>query len=168
MAQEQEIMVRRAKPRDAGRIAAFVNRGRRGQAPVEEQAVIERFGSVGFLVAEREGEIAGLLGWQAENLVVRVTDFLVGPASERAAISQALLSEMEGAAQEIECEVALLLLPRPTPPALVEFYKAFGYVPQIVAGLSRAWREAAREVGLEDDEAVLMKQLRTSRVLRPL
>jgi len=168
MAQEQEITVRRAKVSDAGRIAAFVNRGRRGQAAVEEQAVIKRFGSVGFLLAEQDGDIVGMLGWQAENLVVRVTDFLVNSVSGRVAISQALLSAMEQAAQEIECEVALLLLPRPTPPALVEFCKRLEYEPQIIAGLSKTWREAAHEAGLEDDEAVLIKKLRAQRVFRPL
>jgi N-acetylglutamate synthase-like GNAT family acetyltransferase len=168
MAQAQEIIVRRAKVSDAGRIAAFVNRGRRGQAAVDEQMVIERFGSVGFLLAEQDGDLVGMLGWQAENLVVRVTDFLVGPLSGRLAISQALLSAMEQAAREIECEVALLVLPHPTPPALVEFYRTLEYEPQIVASLSKAWREAAREVGFEDDEAVMMKKLRAKRVLRPL
>ena len=168
MAQQQEITVRRAKVSDAGRIAAFVNRAWRGQQEVNEQVVIARFGSVGSLLAERDGNLVGMLGWQVENLVVRVTDFLIWPAPERIAAGRALLSKMEQAATELQCEVALLFPPRPSPPDLVEFCKMFGYVPQIVADLPKAWQEAAREARIGDDETVLMKQLRSDRVLYPL
>jgi hypothetical protein len=34
--------------------------------------------------------------------------------------------------------------------------------------LPKAWREAAREAKLDDDDPVLVKQLRERRVLRPL
>ena len=168
MAQQQEITVRRAKVRDASGIAAFVNRAWQGRVKVDELTVIERLGSVGFLLAERDGDLVGMLGWRAENLVVRVTDFLVGPVSERVAISQALLAEMERAAAELQCEAALLFLPCPIPFPLVEFYKMFGYEPQIVADLPEAWRDAAREGQLDVDDDVLVKQLRDTRVLRPL
>lgn len=168
MAQEQEITVRRARARDAGVVAAFVNRALKGQAAVGAWAVIERLGGVGFLLAERGGHLVGMLGWQAENLVVRVTDLLIWPASERVAVGRTLLSEMERAATELQCEAALLFLPRPNPPALIEFCQALGYEPKAVADLPRAWQEAAREAHIGADETVLMKQLRDRRVTRPL
>ena len=87
MAQQQEITVRRAKPGDADRIATFVNDAWRGQQKVDGMAVIERFGSVGFLLAERDDALIGMLGWQAENLVVGLTDLLIGSASKRVAVS---------------------------------------------------------------------------------
>ena len=168
MAQQQEIAVRRARVRDASRIAAFVNRAWRGRLRVDELTVIERLGSVGFLLAELDGTLVGMLGWQAENLVVRVTDFLIGLASERVAIGQALLAEMSRAAAELQCEAALLFLPRPTPYDLVEFYEALGCESRIVADLPKAWRDAAIEAGLEGDETVLVKQLRAGRVISPM
>ncbi len=168
MVQRREITVRRAKVGDAGRIAAFVNRAWQGRMQVDELMVIERFGSVGFLLAERDGNLVGMLGWQAENLVVRVTDFLVGSVSERVVVGQALFAEMERAAAELQCEAALLFLPRPAPPALVECCRALGYEPQAVIDLLKAWREAAREGRLEYSDTVLVKQLRDTRVLRPL
>lgn len=168
MAPGQQITVQRAKPSDAGRIAAFVNRGRRGQREIDQQMVIERLGNVGFLLAEQGGSLVGMLGWQAENLVVRVTDLLLLPVPERIPIGLALLSAMEQAATELQCEVALLLLPRPHPPQLVEFCKTLGYEPQLTAGLPKAWRDAAREAGVGGDEMVLVKQLRSGRVFRPL
>jgi len=165
----QEITVRRAKPGDAGRITALVNRGRRGRAEVDESAVIERFGSVGIMVAELGGDLVGMLGWRIENLVVRVTDFLIAPVPESIAIGRALLSEMEQAAIELQCEAVLLFLPRPHSPKLVEFCNALGYESQIVGNLPKVWQEAAREARVVDgDEAMLVKRLRTGRVSRPL
>jgi N-acetylglutamate synthase-like GNAT family acetyltransferase len=168
MAQQQGIAVRRAQASNAGEIAAFVNRALSWRVEVDEQAVIERFGNVGLLLAERNGRLVGVLGWQVENLVVRVTDLLIWPASERVPVGQALLSEMERAASELQCEAALLFLPRSSPPGLIEFCKALGYEPQSVAALPRAWREAAREAQLGADESVLVKELRADRVFRPL
>jgi len=168
MEQQQEITVRRAKPSDADRIASFVNNAWQGQQKVDEMAVAERFGSVGFLIAERDGALVGMLGWQAENLVVGVTDFLIGSVSERLDVSQALLAEMERAAGELQCEVSLLFFPRPALPALVEFCETLGYEPQLVADLPKAWKEAAREGQLEDGDMIWLKKLREKRVLRPM
>lgn len=168
MAQRQKITVRRARVGDASKIAAFVSHAWEGRLKVDELAVIERFGSVGFLLAEQGDALVGMLGWQAENLVVSVTDFLVGSVSERVAISQALLAEMDRAAAELQCEVALLFLPHPISPVLVEFCKALGYEPRIVADLPRAWRDAALEGQLKGDETVLIKRLRGKYVLQPM
>jgi len=168
MAQEQEITVRRARPSDADEIAALVNRIRRGQVRIDRLAVIERLGNVGFFLAAQGGSLVGMLGWRAENLVVRVSDFLILPAPDRIAVGRALLSEMEQAAIELQCEAALLFLPRPHPPQLVEFCKMLGYEPQLAAGLPKAWRNAAHEAGVGNDDKLLVKRLRSGRVLRPL
>ncbi len=161
-----EITVRRAKPGDAARIAAFVNRGLR--EPIDDFAVIERFGNVGLMVAEQAGDLVGVLGWRAENLVVRVTDLLLLAAPDSIAAARALLSGMDRAADELQCEVALLLLPRPYNPRLVEFCRTLGYESQPVAALPSAWQEAAHESGVASDEMILVKQLREGRVSRPL
>lgn len=168
MAEEQGIVVRRAKPDDVGSIVALVNSAWSGEHKIEDVSVIDRLGSVGFLIAERDKTIIGLLGWQAENLVVRLTDFLVSSASERFDVGQALLAEMEQAARELECEAILLFLPQPTPPALVEFWEALEYKSQVVADLPRAWQQAAKESGLDDNGTVVLKKLRERRVLRPM
>ena len=168
MTQQQEIAIRRAKPSDTAKIVAFVNNVWASERRINDISVIERFGNVGFLVAERDDAIVGLLGWQAENLVVRVTDFLVGSASERFDIGQPLLAEMEQAARELECEVTLLFLPRPAPPALIEFWETLGYEGQAVTDLPKAWKEAASKSHMEADDIVLLKKLRERRVLRPM
>ena len=168
MAQQQGITVRRARPSDAGRIAAFINR-LLGKASIDDFTIIKSFGEEGFLVAERSGDLVGILGWRAENLVVQVTHLLIWPASEYVAVGPALFSEMEQEAATLQCEAALLVPPRSSlSPRQIEFFGGLGYMPQVVASLPKAWREAAREAKLDDDEPVLMKQLRQDRVLRPI
>ena len=166
---QQEITIRRAKPSDAGKIAVFVNNAWHRPQQVDEKTVIQRFGTVGFLLAERDDELIGMLGWQVENLVVGLTDFLINPASERIAIGQTLLAEMERFAQELQCEAALMFLPRPTPPhTLIEFCETLKYESQTIASLVPAWQITARERGLEDDDTVMVKKLSDRRVLRPM
>jgi N-acetylglutamate synthase-like GNAT family acetyltransferase len=168
MAEEQGIVVRRAKPSDVNSIVALVNSAWSGEQKIDDTSVIDRLGSVGFLIAERDNTIIGLLGWQAENLVVRLTDFLVGSVSERFDVGKTLLAEMEQAARELECEAVLLFLPQPTPPALIEFWETLDYEAQVVADLPRAWQQAAKETQLDDNDMVVLKKLRERRVLRPM
>jgi len=167
MMTQTEISIERAKAEDASEIAEFVNRTGGRRALLEKMDVIERFGDVGLFVAKEEGAVVGILGWQIENLVARVTDLLVRPASLRDMVGKALLSTMEDAASELQCEAAILSLPKPTPSALVDFGHRLGYEPTVVSDLPRAWREAANEVGFEDNDTVLLKKLRSDRVMRP-
>jgi N-acetylglutamate synthase-like GNAT family acetyltransferase len=168
MAQEQGVVVRRAKPSDASTIASFINHVL-GKPSVDDLTIIQTFGDEGFFVAERAGNLVGLLGWRAENLVVRVTHLLIWPASEYIAAGPKLFAEMEDAAATLECEAALLLPPRKQlSPRQIEFFGGLGYKPQSVAGLPKAWREAALEGGLGEEDPVLVKQLRERRVLRPM
>ena len=166
MEEPSQIRIRRARPTDAERIAAFVNRGR-PQKPITPDEVLQRFGTVGFMLAEADGDLVGLLGWQVENLVVRVTDFLVFPARMRLSVGRALLMAMEEAARELMCEAAILIIPANAPPEILQFWETFGYQPRDIASLPRAWREAAREANPLQDQVVL-KQLRADRVLRPI
>jgi N-acetylglutamate synthase-like GNAT family acetyltransferase len=168
MPDEQQLVVRRAGVPDAGAIAEFVSTASQGRSQIDEVEVIERFGNVGFMLAERNGTLAGMVCWQAENLVVSVTDMLIWPASVREQVGAALFSEMERAAAELECEVVLLFLPEPAPSALVDFCRGFGYEQKMVLDLPRAWREAAYQLEVGDNETLLLKRLRETPVSEPL
>lgn len=168
MAQEPEIKVRRVRAGDGDRVAAFVNRALVGRVTVDRLAVIERLGSVGLLLAECGGDVLGMVGWQAENLIARVTDLLIGPGCERIDVGRALLGHVERAADELQCEAVLLFMPYPISPEMVEFCRSLGYEPRLVADLPNVWQEAACETHVGDDGTVWMKQLRAKRVLRPL
>ncbi len=122
---------------------------------------------VGFFLAEANGEIVGLLGWQVENLIARVTDFIIFPNIFRVTAGRALLTAMETAAQELQAEAAILFVPANTPQEVLDFWEAFGYSFREVAGLPRAWREAAQETN-PSGEWVVLKQLREERVYKPM
>lgn len=162
-----QIDVRRARLREADVIARFVNEARPGGAKVSAADVAERFGAVGFMCAEYNGQIVGLLGWQVENLVVRVTDFLIAPAIDRVVAGRALISAMEEEGRQLEAEAAILFLPPRPSPELIKFWELFGYQKREVSSLSKAWREAALEWRPGTKE-VMVKQLRERLINRPM
>jgi len=166
-----EFKVRRARLSDAGVIAQFVNAARPGRASaleVTRSSVTERFGQIGFVVVEHAGELVGLLGWQVENLIVGVTDYLVAPSvADPMAAGRALVSNMEAAAFDLRAEVVLLFLPADPRAELVAFWKGLGYEFTCVDDLHRAGREAIAESGL-DARNVMSKSLREDAVQRPM
>lgn len=163
----RDLVVRRARADDAERVADFVSRALLGRVNVEPSAVLERTGDVGFLVAEEDHQLLGLMGWHVENLVACVTDLLIWPAREGRRVGRALFEEMEAQAAGLHAEAALIFLPRPHAAELAAFCRALGYAWRTVDELPRVWREMARQAGYEDDD-LPVKQLRSDRVIRPL
>ncbi len=162
-----QIAVRKARLKDAQIIANFVNEARPSKNPVTRTDVAERFSYVGFLIAEHQGQPVGLLGWQIENLVIRVTDFLIAPAVNRVIAGRALVSAMESEGAQLEAEAAILFLPPNPSDALLAYWKVFGYEKKSVSELARAWREAAREWRSGTQE-ILVKQLREDLIRKPI
>ena len=113
-------------------------------------------------------ELVGVLGFQVENLIARVTDFVISPASFRTAAGGVLLETMEQIARELECEAAVLLPSPNVPPAVDSFWRGFGYEARMIADLPPAWREASTDSRLDALSQLLVKPLHTSQVARPL
>jgi N-acetylglutamate synthase-like GNAT family acetyltransferase len=162
-----KIEVRRAKFSDAQGIADFVNAAQSSAPPVTRIEVAERFGQIGFMIAEQDGEMVGLLGWQVENLVVRVTDFLISPNVDRIAAGEAMSETIEDEGRELQAEAVLLFMPPNPSPVLVKFWQRFGYTLQGLDELHRTWRNAATEWGIQN-QALMVKQLREDLVQRPI
>ncbi len=165
---KKDIAVRRAKAGDAERIAEFLTRAFPGQLDLDRTRILTRLGDVGFFIAEQDSKVVGMLGWQMENLVARVTDFLVYPAHKRSAAGEVLFSAMEATAADLQGEVVLLFLPRGDQDGVVEFCQSLGYDHRTVADLPQVWREAASEADYDDDDMLLVKKLRADRVASPL
>ena len=161
-----DVKVRRANLADAQSIADFVNASR-SNSHVTRNGVMQRFGQVGFLIALEGQKIIGLLGWQVENLVVRVTDFLLGSAGTRNDTGHALISAMEAEGTTLLAEAAMLFLPPDPSESLIHYWEAIGYTHQKVQDLHRAWREAAAEWNTKAD-SVMVKRLRDSLTNRPI
>jgi len=164
----ERILVRRAHAGDVDRVAEFVGLALGGRDAIDGKQVMDRLGDVGFLLAEEEGGLVGLIGWRVENLVARVTDLLVWPSHKRDLVGPALFREMEAAARGLQAEAAVLFMPRSGGAELLEFGESLGYEPRVIADMPEAWRETAYEAGREDDEEILVKELRSERVVRPL
>lgn len=161
-----EIQVRRARLKDVQTIADFVNRARLGKQPVTPEDVAERFGQIGFLLAEVDGQPVGLVGWQVENLVIRVSDFLLAPTVDRMVAGQTLISAMEEEGKTLLCEASMLLLPSNPSPELIAYWEAFGYEQRAVAALPKVWRQVVTEAHLTT-ESVMVKQLRADLIRKP-
>ena len=167
-----DVVVRRARLADAELIAAFVNAARsedpRGSyAQLSRRDVALRFGQVGFMIAESQGRVVGLLGWQVENLVVRVSDFLITYGRDPAEIGRVLVSRMEEDAAELLVEAVILFLPSRPSEALVAFWESLDYEFQNLDDLPPAWQEAVAEYDLVG-RGVMMKRLRDDLIRRPI
>jgi N-acetylglutamate synthase-like GNAT family acetyltransferase len=174
----RDVVVRRARLSDSETIAAFVNAARSATGAARSASasaarwisrldVAERFGQVGFMITEREGRLAGLLGWQIENLVIRVSDLLIASNADRDEVGRALVAEMEAEGVALQAEAVILFLPPNASEALAAFWKALGYEFQDVEELPKVWREAVTEQGVAV-ERVMIKRLREGLVRRPV
>jgi len=161
------IQIRRARLEDAAAIAGFVNQARRRGEAVSRAMVARRFSDVGFMLAELDGEIVGMLGWQVENLIVRITDFLITPAMDRVIAGRALIESMEEEAKVLQAEVAMLFLPPRPSSDLIDFWGLFGYTERSFDSLPKQWRQAAAEWN-PNATNVMIKMLREDIVRRPI
>lgn len=162
-----ELQVVRARPRDAEEIAALINRIHPSDTRVTREEIVEAFGDKAFLLLRRGRETVGLIGWKVENLVSRSDGIFIQPGIPVSEALQAMLTEVERASQELQCEVSLLFVPPDWQVYQGEFLR-MGYQPSSIEALSvRAWQEAARE-SQPADTALYYKKLRSDRVLRPI
>ncbi len=159
--------LQRGKPRDSQKIAELITRLSKGKRTMNADEVMEAFGEKAFLLLQLDNELVGIAGWQVENLVARTIDLyldLKAPADQALPL---LLSEVERASGDLQCEASLVF----PPIELVGFdsvWKSLGYERRAPESLGvQAWTDAAIE-SLPKGSALFFKQLRTDRVLRPI
>jgi len=162
-----EIFVRRGKPQDADDIARFITRVTHGKRRMTRHDVMAAFGEKAYLLIMRDEDIAGVAGWQVENLVTRIDELYFDGDLPLDEAIPALMDAVETASSELQSEASLLFLP-PYLAQHVGAWRAVGYRPQTVQGLGvRAWQEAALE-SMPRGASLWFKRLREDRVLRPL
>ena len=161
------LSLQRAKPRDAQKIADLITGLSQGRRRMTQEQVMEAFGDKAFLLLKMDQELAGIVGWQVENLVARITDLFLDP---RVAPEQALplmIQEVERASGDLQCEAALIFPPTELG-GLDRFWKQLGYERRAPDTLGvQAWEDAALE-SMPGGSTLFFKQLRTDRVLRPI
>ena len=162
-----QLIVRRGRPQDADDIARFITRASHGKKRMTRQDVMAAFGEKAYLLIERGDKLAGVAGWQVENLVTRIDELYFEPGLPLDQAIPALMEAVEAASAELQSEASLLFLP----PYLAQHagaWRAVGYKPETIQGLGvRAWQEAAVE-SMPRGASLWFKRLREDRVLRPL
>jgi hypothetical protein len=165
----QEIDVRRAARNDLTAIAHFYNRRRPAAPPQDERTILLSFVETGYLLAERQSTICGLLAWRAENLIARVIDVCLAestPHEDASATADRLLATLHEQANELHCEVVFLAGVEQAQ-SLLAAARAAGYEELGDDALPPAWKEAANELRSHAD-ALWFKRLNEHRVRRPL
>lgn len=160
------IDIRRGMPRHAEAIARLISTltGR----PLTRADVMALFGQKSYLLAEAGTKILGLAGFQVENLITRVDEFLLVPDAPVGAIAHALIEAIEDASKALQSEIGFVYLPHNAPAAVFQAFTANGYTQTELDEIKvPAWREAAAESRPQNTQ-ILAKKLRAERVLKPL
>jgi dephospho-CoA kinase len=159
--------VQRGRPRDSEVIADIISRLSNGKQKMSQSDVMEAFVDKAFLLLQRNDQTIGLAGWQVENLVARTTDLYVEPAHMSDKALETLISEVERASQDLQCE-ASLVFPLPDLAGYESSWKSLGYQKRAPESLGvQAWQDAAIE-SKPPGTVLMFKQLRVDRVLRPI
>jgi len=159
--------IRRAKLQDLGEIMRLAREASPSKGQADEAEVTQWLYSKGVWVAIRDGSLAGVAAWQAENLLA-VTDVLhVAPDRYWPETGSQLLDTIEAEAQTLMCEANVVLLPQPAPEAARALLLRQGYEPKIRGELHRIWQEVLGDLA-SDDMEIMVKQLRDRMVMVPL
>jgi dephospho-CoA kinase len=162
------IEVKRGMPGDAESIAAFINKVTGSR--ITRMDIMMAFGQKSYLLAQNQGHIVGLMGWQVENLITRADEFHIEASVPRAPVIEALVNAIEDASKLLQSEVGFFFLPLGTTPDIIEPFHNNGYETTTIEQIKiPAWREAVQEVMSENSSyLILTKKLREDRVLQPL
>ncbi|MBO9368152.1 MAG: dephospho-CoA kinase [Chloroflexi bacterium] len=163
-----ELTIIRGRPRDASRIAEAITRLSEGRRQVSAEDIMAAFGDKAFVLLQQGERIAGIAGWQVENLVARTTDVYLEKTVDVQKALEMLLGEIERASRELQCEASLVFI-SPSLAQNLALWKGLGYEPRLPETLGvQAWEEAALESRPKEPHVMFFKQLRQDRVLRPI
>ena len=163
---EALLDIDRAKPRQAQDIANFINR-MSGTTGLSRMDVMAAFGEKAYMLLYANDQLAGVVGWQVENLVARIDEIWLEGTLNLPKALKAIVEAIEKSSKELQAE-ALLAFVDPEQAADTSIWQPMGYqiltIPQLEIS---AWQEAARE-SQPADTLILFKQLRVDQILRPI
>ncbi len=162
-----EVLIKRGGPRDAQQIADLMTQINQDGHKFKRDEVMMRLGEKAYLMLYVGEMLVGVMGWQVENLIARVTDIIINPAIPLEKSLPILLREMEQASNDLQCEVSLLFVD-PDLAMSEKLWQKMGYEHRTPKSLGvMVWQEAAQE-SMPPGTVLLFKQLREERVLRPI
>ncbi len=128
----------------------------------EDQA-LEKLLNRGYIIALKDQEAVGALGWNAENLVASIDEIVV--KDRDGSILTPMLSALESEASALMCEVAMVALDPESP--MAETFRSCGYSPAEPQALYRPWREEAQKI-LKEGQTLFIKKLRETVITKPI
>ncbi len=162
-----QLTIERGRPSHSREIAQFITRTRRDHQPWSADDIMAAFGEKAFLLLRLDHKLAGVVGWQVENLVARTTDIFLDPSIPISEALPSLLAEIETASRDLQCEASLVF----AAPELGNdeaLWTNLNYEQRSPESLGvQAWQEAAAESSVPG-AILFLKQLRQDRVLRPI
>jgi dephospho-CoA kinase len=166
-ADASKMIVIRAKPAHANLIAELYNRYALRDQLVTTEQVMAAFGEKAFLLLLAQQKVMGLMGWKVENLVACTTDIGLDSTIPASQALVALLTEMEKASHDLQCEASIVTVPDAFA-KINGVWDQMGYQLRTPESITfPAWKEAALEY-TKPGKKVYFKQLRMDRVLRPI
>jgi dephospho-CoA kinase len=162
-----EISVLRGGPRHSAQIAGLINRLSQPAKLLDQDDIMAAFGEKAFLLLKVGDDLAGVMGWQVENLVARTTGVVLDPQLSAEKALPPLITEMERASRDLQCEASLVFVSGDLA-AHLQLWQDLGYEQTNPQKLGvQAWQEAARET-MPEGSTLYFKQLRHDRVMRPI
>jgi hypothetical protein len=163
---ELKVTVFRGGPQHADVIAEFINL--QTGTDLDQTSVMQRFGQKAYMMAYSGNQVVGLAGWQVENLIARIDEFMLQPNIPAQSVVGSLMSKIERAANDLQSEIVLLFLAADASDATRQAVLDKGY--EIIEAEDLRipdWREAAEE-SAPPDSILAFKRLREDRVLKPI
>jgi dephospho-CoA kinase len=162
-----EIKILRGKPRNSAEIAAMINMLEKPALPLTADDIMAAFGEKAFFLLQINYQLAGVVGWQVENLVTRVSEVYLDPQVVAANVLPTLINEIEQASADLQSEASLVAFPDKFGKNDAMWQK-LGYLVCSQTSLDvSAWQEAAQEL-TKPGKTLYFKQLRQDRVLKPI
>lgn len=162
-----DFTVVRGKPRHASIIAELITRLSKGKRSMSVDDVMESFGEKAYMLLQVGDQMAGVAGWQVENLVTRTSDIFLEEGIDIAKALEVLIEGVEKASAELQSEASLVF----TVDELANqetIWQKLGYEKRTPETLGvQAWQDAAIE-STSAGSGLFFKQLRQDRVLRPI
>ena len=160
------ITVQRAGPGEAEKIAAFLNK--LNGTSLTRSEVLMQFGQKAYMLVMQGETLIALGGFQVENLITRVDEFLLGDGAPVEEVVPELVKSIEEASSLLQSEIALIFIPEGAAEDMRRKLIALDYEPQKIEELRVPdWRDAAEE-SQPEQTMMLVKRLREDRVLKPI
>ncbi|NDJ84275.1 MAG: dephospho-CoA kinase [Chloroflexi bacterium] len=162
----KEITIKRPQPSHLDAVAKLINMTRGKQ--LSKADLMMSFTETSYLVAMSEDELIGVISFVVENLITQSSEIALLPDIPTEPVLNALINEMESAADSLQSEVSFIYLKQEESSEIIGLLQEqLGYsVLQKITDIKfPAWREALHS--RPEGTIILYKELREDKILTP-